>query len=67
MQTEIDIQRRSLEGIPGFVEEIKNLRSEQLSHVERLNSLQMDVDVKYAKKLGLDFECRLVMLEKKNS
>ena len=64
LQTEIDVQQRGLEVIPGFVEEINNLGSEQLSHVERLNSLQMDVDVGYAEKLGLELECRLVILEK---
>lgn len=67
LQIEIDIQRRSLEGIPGFVEEIKNLRFEQFSHVERLNNLQIDVDVGYAEKLGLKLECRLVMSEKRDS
>lgn len=66
MQTEIDTQHRTLETIPEFVEEIQNLRSKQLSYEEHLKSLQMDIDVGYAKKLGLELTMQTRYVKKKS-
>ena len=66
LQSEIDVQRGRLQDVPGFIGEIKTLQAEKILLEERLQTLQMEVDVGYAEKLGLELQCRLSASEKES-
>jgi len=65
LQSEIQMLREKVQDIPRLIDDMKKLEAEKICE-ERLQTLQMTVDVGYAEKLQLELKCCSIFEEKES-